>query len=43
MQYKAAGVRKNVVRKNTDVSARWWAVDSGGGGWVLGWVLNRVA
>ena len=51
VQYKAAGVRKNVVRMNTDVSAGRWAVDGGGGGgmadrgggWVLGWVLNRVA
>ena len=37
VDYKAAGVRKNVVRMNTDVSARRWAVDGGGGGgWQIG-------
>ena len=32
LQYKAAAVRKNFVRMNTDVSAGRWAVDGGGGG-----------
>ena len=32
MQYKAAGVRNNVVRMDTDVCAVRWAVDGEGGG-----------